>query len=87
MVEHVLKIWPKYYKRVAEGAKNFELRLNDRDYQVGDMVWLNEWCPEKKMHTASVTLKFKIGYVFRLDLENNEDYHHVIFSLLPVENG
>ena len=39
---HELKIVPKYYLPVKEGIKNFELRKNDRDYQVGDTLILCE---------------------------------------------
>jgi hypothetical protein len=30
---------------VAVGSKHFELRKNDRDYQEGDTLILNEWDP------------------------------------------
>ena len=39
---HNLKIDSKYFQRHVEGVKNFELRFNDRDYQVGDIIELNE---------------------------------------------
>ena len=40
---HEIKIKPKYYVDVITGMKTFELRENDRDYQVGDVVKLMEW--------------------------------------------
>lgn len=40
---HELKILPKYYKDVAEGRKKFELRKNDRDFQIGDLLLLREF--------------------------------------------
>ena len=43
MRKHVIKILPLYYKAVIAGMKNFELRKNDRDYQVGDTVRLEEY--------------------------------------------
>lgn len=39
---HELKCESKYYQLVESGEKDFELRLNDRNYQVGDMVTLLE---------------------------------------------
>ena len=44
---HDLKLNNKYYRDVAIGVKNFEIRYNDRDYQVGDMLKLQEWDGEK----------------------------------------
>lgn len=42
-VEHRLKILPEYYDAVASGKKRFELRKDDRGYEVGDYIWLCEW--------------------------------------------
>ena len=44
--EHELKTHPKYLQRVASGQKPFEIRKNDRDFQVGDRVILKEYDPE-----------------------------------------
>ena len=35
---HELKILHKYLVDVSIGSKTFELRKNDRDYQVGDLI-------------------------------------------------
>ena len=35
---HQIKIKKEYYNRAIEGLKPWELRLNDRDYQVNDIV-------------------------------------------------
>ena len=35
---HELKIKYEYLVEIARGAKTFELRKNDRDYQVGDLI-------------------------------------------------
>lgn len=43
---HYLKILPDYFKDVESGAKTFELRRNDRNYQPGDTLVLREWLPE-----------------------------------------
>ena len=40
---HEINLEPKYYAAVIAGMKTFELRENDRDYQVGDEVKLMEW--------------------------------------------
>lgn len=40
---HELKILPKWFDDVSSGKKNFELRKNDRSFQVGDELLLKEW--------------------------------------------
>lgn len=40
---HELKIYPKYFEAIIDGKKTFEIRKNDRGFQVGDRVVLKEW--------------------------------------------
>ncbi len=35
---HRIKLHPNYFDRILSGQKNFEIRKNDRDYQVGDRL-------------------------------------------------
>lgn len=42
---HVLKTWPDQFRKVADGAKTFEWRFNDRNYAVGDTLVLMEFEP------------------------------------------
>lgn len=35
---HELKIKEEYYQDLIRGRKSFELRKNDRDYKVGDLI-------------------------------------------------
>lgn len=44
---HKLKCWPEYFEAVLKRQKNFEVRQNDRNFQVGDMLELFEYRPEK----------------------------------------
>lgn len=59
---HDLKILPQYFKPVLDGEKNFELRKDDRNYQVGDEVILREWNGEKYTGWG---VSRKIKYVLR----------------------
>lgn len=42
---HHLKTWPSYITDVVNGKKTFEVRVADRDYRVGDFLWLLAFDP------------------------------------------
>ena len=41
--QHYLKTLPEYFNAVENGTKPFEVRKNDRNYQVGDTLHLQEY--------------------------------------------
>lgn len=43
--KHELKIWPHLFKQVIDGTKPFEYRRNDRMFEPGDKLVLQEWSP------------------------------------------
>jgi len=51
---HELKISPIYFDLVSHYKKRFEVRLNDRDYKVGDTLILKEWDDINKIYTGRV---------------------------------
>ena len=44
---HELKVLSEYYWKIPCQKKTFELRKDDRDYKVGDILDLKEWDGEK----------------------------------------
>lgn len=40
---HELKVLPEYFNAISTGEKTFELRKDDRGFQVGDKLVLREW--------------------------------------------
>ena len=40
---HELKTYPKYFEETLKGNKAFECRLDDRGFQVSDIVVVREW--------------------------------------------
>lgn len=42
---HSIKVQPPYFDALVDGSKTFEVRPNDRSYQAGDVLVLNEWHP------------------------------------------
>jgi hypothetical protein len=59
---HHLKTVQPYYDSSAAGEKTFEIRNDDRDYKVGDILHLYEWDGEKptgREHWKEVTYLLK----------------------------
>lgn len=48
---HDLKIWSQYYTMILDGSKPWEIRKNDRNFQKGDLLRLNEYNPETEKYT------------------------------------
>jgi hypothetical protein len=53
--EHDLKTWPLYFQALIDGTKTFEIRRNDREYAVGDILVLREWDPSTAIYTGRST--------------------------------
>ncbi len=60
-MKHQLKILPEFFDAVKCGNKRFELRKNDRNYQVGDMLILEEW--DGQQYTGDSIVRF-VTYVY-----------------------
>jgi hypothetical protein len=76
---HELKCWPEYFGAVASGAKRFEIRVNDRGFDVGHRVTLREWEPGTAAYTGR-SATYRIGYITRWDQKPGR----IVFSLEPV---
>lgn len=62
MATHRLKILPEYFRAVWEGQKTAELRKDDRGYQVGDVLILDEWDGERFTGSG---LCVEVSYILR----------------------
>ena len=61
---HCLKILPQFFEVVNKGKKNFELRKNDRPFEVGDTLILQEYRASKSKYTGK-EIKRVITYVLK----------------------
>lgn len=61
---HSIKIASRYYEAVLRKDKKFEIRKDDRGYQVGDTVILEEWDEEKEQYSGRWQ-QVKISFVLR----------------------
>ncbi len=70
MRKHELKTWPSFFEALYRGEKTFEVRKNDRDFAVGDVLYLREWDPGKETPRgleewcySGRTLLFEVTYI------------------------
>jgi len=63
MVHHLKTVQP-YFDRVDSGEKTFEFRKNDRDFQTGDQVVLQEYNPKTNTYSG-LEIYGNITYVLR----------------------
>lgn len=75
---HKLKLKKKYYKISEQGLKNFEVRKNDRNYKIDDLLLLCEINDELKF-TGNSHLK-QICYIL-----DDSDFVKEGYVILGVE--
>ena len=87
---HELKILPKYFKDVKKGVKTFELRKNDRNFKVGDVLVLEEYDSSiqwedvngKKVNYSGEKVLRTVTYV--LSNIDGLDKEYVILGIKPI---
>lgn len=52
MTTHHVKSWSHFFDAIKRGDKRHDLRLNDRDYAVGDMLVLQRYDPFAGCYTG-----------------------------------
>ena len=75
---HRLKIHPDYFEEVAEGRKAFEIRKDDRNYNRGDVLELEEFSDGE--YTGRACAK-SVSYCLRHASEYGLKKGYVILSL------
>jgi hypothetical protein len=67
-MEHRLKTWPLFFADVSTGAKTFDIRKDDRNFQVGDTLLFLEFDPEHyvKKYTGR-EIRVIVNYIVSLD--------------------
>ena len=64
MKTHEIKIWPQWFDAVRNGTLSFQVRKNDRNYEIGDTLVLNEFRPGVGEYTGR-TLTRTVIYILR----------------------
>ena len=62
MQVHELKCSPGFFWPLASKEKTFEVRNNDRDFQIGDLLIIREWNKEEEDFTNRLCVR-QITYI------------------------
>lgn len=80
---HQVKCEHQFFEDVVRGNKPFEVRKNDRNYQVGDYLAMNELTEDKTGYTRRSAL-FVIDYVLRYeDMPLALGYDYAVLGIRP----
>jgi len=61
---HKLRTYPPEFTQSMFGNKSFELRVDDRDYRLGDYLALEEWDPETKEYSGRSIMR-QVTYILK----------------------
>lgn len=61
---HGLKCLPEFYSAVCLGVKTFEIRRDDRDFQVGDTLMIQEYDADMNKYTGRYIF-VRVQYILR----------------------
>lgn len=89
MKEVSKKILPEYFKDVKRGIKTFEVRKDEDDIQVGDILMLEEWKPDGVL-TGGYTgrcVRKRVKYVLRDIPQYGLKEGYCIIGLEDINNG
>ena len=78
-MKHYLKIWIEHYKDVMSGKKKAEVRFDDRNFNVGDTLVLQEYDPISLTYTGRSITK-KVTHILNGGMYGIKD-KYVVMSL------
>ena len=81
---HDLKCWPQYFEAILEGKKTFEVRYNDRGYEEGDVLLLQEYDMREMRYTGR-SMKMLVGYILQSDVGVRPGW--VAMTIIPTGNA
>lgn len=80
---HELKTEVKYFNEIRAERKTFELRKNDRNYQIGDLLILKEYISKTQVYTGASIIA-SVKYIMKKnEFFDLKDY--VIMSIRVID--
>lgn len=86
MKRHELKCWPEFFEALVDGTKKFEYRKNDRDFCIGDILYIREYAlrrNEQPYYTGRELL-FKITFILHGHLWAGLEDDYCIMSIEKI---
>lgn len=88
-MEHAVKSWPSSFEDILTWRKNFDVRINDRNYRVGDILRLREFIPgnhDKSGHFTDRWCRRRIIYVLQGEVARMQGLkpQHCVLDLAEV---
>lgn len=84
---HFIKIEERWFSRITREEKTYELRKNDRDYQVGDVIFFeiirDFWSKEDITLPADLKPIYIITHVLTSDVCEGLEKGYCILSIMP----
>ena len=87
MKTHRLKIESTYFDKVIDGSKRFEIRFNDRDYEVGDILILNEVEKSALGNWGYTGRDYSVKVTYLTDFPAGLRENYVAMSILPLDDN
>ena len=91
---HNLKIEKKHFQAILDGKKNFEVRNNDRDFQVDDLITFDVYEDTNLFGKQKVIacdsgkgLVFKVTYVLKDIPEYGLDEKYCVFGIKRMKEA
>lgn len=81
MTQHTIKIEDQFFDAVLSGNKTFEIRFNDRGYQKGDKVLLEEI---NSFHHGCTGRSLRVEITYVTSYQQRDNY--VVFAFKPTKN-
>ncbi len=81
--DHQLKVWKSVYEPLERGIKNFEVRLNDRQYSESGILHLCEYDRHSETYTGRSCLR-RITYILFGGAWGIEE-GYIVMGLEPLE--
>jgi len=81
------KTWPYLFEKVLSGEKQFDLRIAEFECEIGDILVLREWDPEKKEYTGR-ELEKEITFIVKtkdLKFWSQEDINELGFLVMSLK--
>lgn len=79
---HNLKTWTPFFNDIKSGVKQFEVRKNDRDYEVGDTLILEDFDPVTEKYTGAWMPKL---VTYKLDDERFVKEGYVVLGIKDIK--